>query len=110
MNDQILRQELERVSGRHRKMLLWAGLAVCWLALALLGAAALAWASGAGYAVPGVFLLALLVLPIDLAPVFDADLRAPRHPLHVARRLKLICTDLDSPHLTDVPPQYRDRP
>src|SRR5688572_18534000 len=108
MNVQILRQELERVSGRHRKMLLWAGLAVCWLALALLGAAALAWARGAGYAVPGVFLLALLVLPIVLAPVFVAALRAARDPMRVARRIEKRFPDLDARLLAAVEQKPRE--
>src|SRR4051794_5542960 len=69
MNEQMLRQELEKVSHRFRRLLLWSALALSWLVLALAGLAVLAWARGASHAVPGIALLLLLVLPIVALPM-----------------------------------------
>ena len=61
MSERTLHEELNRVAKRYRRLLLWSGLAVLWLALAMAGAFALIWARGAGRALPGV-LLALWAL------------------------------------------------
>jgi DNA polymerase III delta prime subunit len=96
MNDQKLRQELDRVSLRYRRLLLWTGLAVCWLVLALAGAALLAWARGGGYAVPGIALVLMVALPAALLPIVVTWLRRIRNPLWIARRIEKQFPDLDA--------------
>ena len=83
-----LRQKLERVAGRIRSLRLWTGLAVCWLAWAALGAAALAiarhwnaatplgWIEVASLALVSAFIYAVVVM------------RSARDQRAVARRIE----------------------
>jgi hypothetical protein len=111
-DEQTLRQELRTVGDRYRRLLLRVGLAACWLALAAAGAAALAFARGAGLAVPGLVLIALVALPAVLVPVYARALRRVRDPLWVARRIERRFRDLDARLLAalEQPPAGADRP
>ena len=53
MNNDVhtLRQELEKVSLRYRRLRLLSGLAVGWLVLAMIGAAVLLWARRENFAI-----------------------------------------------------------
>ena len=64
ISERNLHQELDRVGQRYRRLVLWTGLMVCWLILAIGGLVALAWARGTGYAIPGVVFIVLF--PIDV--------------------------------------------
>jgi hypothetical protein len=88
MTDPRLRHELDTVSRRYRRLLLRAGLAACWLVLALVGLAVLARARGVGPAIPGIVLLLALALPLVLAVFVLRGLRTVRDPVWVARRLE----------------------
>ena len=91
-----LHQELAKVSLRYRRLLLRTALATCWLVLAAAGVAALAWARGAGRAVPGALLVVLLLVPVLVLPLLLAALRRARDPLWVARRIERRFPDLDA--------------
>ena len=95
-NEHRLRQELERVSLRYRRLLRGFGLALCWLALAAAGAALLAAARGAGYAVPVAVLVVLAAAPFVVVPVLLSALRAARNPVWLARRIEQRYPDLDA--------------
>ena len=96
MSERALRQELDRVGGRYRRLVLWTGLTVCWLALAVAGLAALAWARGSGYAVPGVLLVVLLAVPLLVLPMLFRWLRRARSPMWIAHRVERKFPDLDA--------------
>ena len=91
-----LHQELAKVSLRYRRLLLRTGVAACFLALAVAGLAVLSWARGTGYAVPGVALVLLLVVPTVAIPLLMSALRTVRNPLWVARRIERRYPDLDA--------------
>src|SRR6187401_361813 len=95
MNELMLRQELNKVSARYRRLMFWAGLAVCWLALAIVGLAVLAWAKGASRAVPGLALL-LVALPAILVPLLLKALRKVQDPAWIAHRIEKKYPDLDT--------------
>ncbi len=96
MNEQLLRQELRKVSTRYRTLLLRTGLAICWLALALMGLAVLAWARGASRAIPGIALLMLIALPVILVPILLSWLRRVQDPLWIAHRIERRFPELDT--------------
>ncbi|QOV88291.1 DUF4175 family protein [Humisphaera borealis] len=100
-NEQLLR-ELDKVSVRYRRLLLMAGLATVWLALAAVGLAVLAWTRGGGYAVPGFLLVALVVLPLLIVPIIVRALRIVRDPMWIARRVETKFPDLDAKLLAAV--------
>ncbi|MGB7160924.1 MAG: hypothetical protein WBD40_22875 [Tepidisphaeraceae bacterium] len=95
-DERTLHQELASVGRRYRRLLLWTGLALCWVVLALTGAAALSWARGAGYAIPGVLLVVLIVLPAVLLPILFGWLRRVRNPAWIAHRIERRFPDLDA--------------
>lgn len=95
-SEKSLHQELGRVGSRYRRLVLWTALMVCWLILAVAGAAALSWARESGYAVPGVLLLVLLALPLVFFPMFLAWLRRVRSPSWVAYRIERKFPELDA--------------
>ncbi|HEV2292705.1 MAG TPA: hypothetical protein VGR35_02555 [Tepidisphaeraceae bacterium] len=99
-SEKALHQELGRVATRYRRLVLWTGLMVCWLILAIAGAAALAWARGTGYAIPGVVFIALLALPLVFFPMLLTWLRRVRSPNWVAHRVERKFSDLDARLLT----------
>ena len=91
-----LHQELAKVSLRYRRLLLRTGVAACFLALAVAGLLLLMWARGSGYAVPGIALVLLLVVPAIAIPLLVSALRTVRSPLWVARRIERRYPDLDA--------------
>jgi hypothetical protein len=93
---QSLQQELDRVGKRFRRLLLWTGLALCWVALAVAGLAALSWARGSGRAIPGVLLVALVALPVVFLPLLLRWLRRVRDPNWIAHRVERKFPDLDA--------------
>ena len=86
-----LRQALEQVASRFRRVRLWGGLAACWLLLALAGYAISTLARGAGLgSIPSVWLLAgmaVLALTSGIACYLLAT-RSARDPRWVARRIE----------------------
>src|SRR5436190_930874 len=96
INDLALKRELDKVAERYRRLLWRTTLAATWLVLAVAGLAALAAARGAGYAVPGVVLVLLVVSALIVVPVLLSALRAVRDPLWVARRIEKRFPDLDA--------------
>lgn len=96
MNDLRLRQELNKVSARYRRLLLRTGVAACCLALAAAGAALLARRAGSTYALPAVLILFLVAVPVVILPMLMSALRAVRDPLWVARRIERKFPDLDA--------------
>ncbi len=109
MSERALWQELDRVGSRYRRLVLWTGLMVCWLALAVAGLAALAWARGSGYAIPGVLLVVLLAVPLLFLPMLFRWLRRVRSPLWIARRVERKFPDLDARLLAALEPLPRRR-
>src|SRR5688572_11940816 len=95
-SERTLREELDRVGKRYRRLLLWSALAVCWLALATAGALALTWARGSGRAVPGVLLIVLFALPIVFLPILYRWLRRVRNASWIAHRIERKFPDLDA--------------
>ncbi|MHB1560732.1 MAG: hypothetical protein ACYC61_25035, partial [Isosphaeraceae bacterium] len=100
-----LRQALEQVAVRFRRVRLWTGLAACWLVLAILGGAAAAFGPGplarflpAG-AIPGLLLLLAgacwLVFGLLAA-------RSARDPRWVARQIESAHPDLNAELLAAV--------
>src|SRR5688572_2335227 len=94
-NDQLLHQELDKVSLRYRRLLLWVGLGACWLVLAAAAAAVLTWARLTDRAVPGLVLVLMFALPLVLVPTLLSALNSVRNPFWVARRLEKRFMDLD---------------
>ena len=56
-HEQRLHHELDRVGLRYRRLVLWIGLAVCWLVFAAIALAVLVWTRRAGRTVPGIALI-----------------------------------------------------
>jgi hypothetical protein len=97
MNDDTrLRQELDRVSLRYRRVIRLAALATLWLALALVALALLALGRGWSYAVPIASAVGLALLALVIAPMLIAASRAVRNPLWIARRVEQRFPDLDA--------------
>jgi hypothetical protein len=100
-----LRQALEQVARRVRRVRLWGGLAACWLVLALLGGAIAALGPMPGMSdVPPVWrpaLLALLAAMMGMACALAA-IRSARDPRWVARRIEFRHPDLGTELLAAV--------
>lgn len=96
MNEQRLRQHLDRVGLRYRRLLTRWWLAVAWLTLAITGVALLARGRGYGNGIPGTASFLLLAIPVALLPALLAALRRVRDPLWLARRLERRFPDLDA--------------
>src|SRR6476469_3316893 len=76
MNDDTrLRQELDRVSLRYRRVVRRAALAALWLALALVALSLGALGRGAGYAIPVVSAVVIGLLIVVVAPMLVAASR-----------------------------------
>lgn len=103
-----LHQELAKVSLRYRLLLVRAGAAVCFLSMAVAGLAVLAWARGAGYAVPGILLALLVAVPLLAIPFMMSASRAVRNPMWVARRIERRFPDLDARLLAALEQRPRD--
>ena len=95
-NELRLLEEIERVSRRYRRLVLWGGLSACWLVLALVAGALLAWSRGRGYAVPGAALILLIVLPLGALLLLMSAWRRMKSPLWVAHRIERRFPELDT--------------
>ncbi len=99
MNDQTLRVELQRVSARYRRLVLWKAMALVWLLLAL---AVLVAAYGARLsaqfspALPVIILALLAAGLLATALVARAKIRLAKNPLWIARQIESKFPELDT--------------
>ena len=102
MNDSFLTAQLDRVDRRHRWLVFWRMLAVCWASTALLAALLVALNEGLGWNVRGsVVMLALAAALGVAATVAWLYQRRPNYPW-LARRIEATFPDLDGVLLTAV--------
>src|SRR5262245_57794821 len=91
-----LREELQRVVQRHRRVVAGTSVAVCLLFLAIAGAGVIAWARWTDHAVPGVALALLILLPLVVLPlVLSAMKRRSVDTAGIARRIEQRFPELD---------------
>src|SRR4051812_10053386 len=97
MNDDTrLRQELDRVSLRYRRVVRRAAMAGVWLALALVALSLVAMGRGAGDTIPVISAVVIGLLVVVVAPMLVAASRAVRNPLWIARRIEQRFPELDA--------------
>lgn len=86
-----LRQALEQVASRFRRVRFWGGLAACWLLLALAGYAVSTLTPGVGLgSIPAVWILAAIAVLAVVSGIacFMLAARSARDPRWVARQIE----------------------